>query len=379
MKATKLVRFLVLSIVLSWFSSRAQATLTDGLIAYWSFDNCDATDDSGYGRHGTIMGTPECVDGARGKALSFQGEGFISDAGDHVLIPMIDFNSMQELSICLWAREDGMTNASGEAYIRFGIDPFYDDNSSLGISHINTPGHVRFHVSFPELMVPFNESDLHRFTFYCLVYENSSVSGYRNAGFLGSMQQSIRVTGSTAAIARHWWGDGRYTSTRYIGAIDEVRIYNRALSEEELQELFVQGLEEPKCNGNEVTIWGTDSHDILRGTNGPDVIHGLRGHDVIWGDGGDDIICGGRGNDTIGGGPGDDVLRGGKGNDNLLGDDGNDDLYGGHGHDVLAGQDGDDVLVGSSGNDTLQGGGGFDECYDRVDTYNVKCEVFEAE
>lgn len=47
--------------------------ITDGLIAYYSFDNCDATDDTGGGSDGVIVGSPGCVCGVSGNALEFDG------------------------------------------------------------------------------------------------------------------------------------------------------------------------------------------------------------------------------------------------------------------------------------------------------------------
>ena len=51
----------------------AHADLKDGLVAHWSFDDCRATDNSGNGHNGTLNGNPQCVDGVKGKAFSFDG------------------------------------------------------------------------------------------------------------------------------------------------------------------------------------------------------------------------------------------------------------------------------------------------------------------
>jgi len=45
----------------------------DGLFAYYSFDNCDATDDTGGGSDGILMGSPNCVCGVSGNALELDG------------------------------------------------------------------------------------------------------------------------------------------------------------------------------------------------------------------------------------------------------------------------------------------------------------------
>jgi len=57
------------------------------LLAYWSFDNCTATDDSGNGHNGTLNGNPTCVNGKIGKALKFDGN------DDDIEIPAINQNT----------------------------------------------------------------------------------------------------------------------------------------------------------------------------------------------------------------------------------------------------------------------------------------------
>jgi lysophospholipase L1-like esterase len=91
----------------------------------------------------------------------------------------------------------------------------------------------------------------------------------------------------------------------------------------------------PRCNGFEVTIFGTDGDDTIVGTEGPDVIHGLKGNDAIGGAGGDDVICGGSGDDFLDGGDGNDLLRGKKGNDTLAGGNGTDECRGDKGVDAF--------------------------------------------
>ena len=151
--------------------------------------------------------------------------------------------------------------------------------------------------------------------------------------------------------------------------------------------------EAPICNDQQVTIVGTEGHDVINGTAGPDVIHGLGGNDVILGLGGDDFICGGDGSDVIGAGSGNDIVLGehghdaiwgGPGNDTLRGGDGNDSIYGGPGNDNLHGNHGNDSLYGKSGDDMLYGGWGpnngtldnNDTCYDERWSFNWGCEVF---
>ena len=53
--------------------SQVVGQTTDGLVAYNSFDNCDATDDIGLAPDGQLNGGVECGCGAVGNALIFDG------------------------------------------------------------------------------------------------------------------------------------------------------------------------------------------------------------------------------------------------------------------------------------------------------------------
>ena len=63
-------------------------------------------------------------------------------------------------------------------------------------------------------------------------YVNGSKVGEKNVSYQGVVNPSL------AALGRHWWNSGRWSSTRFVGSIDEVRLYNRALSEQEINDLY---------------------------------------------------------------------------------------------------------------------------------------------
>jgi uncharacterized repeat protein (TIGR01451 family) len=115
-----------------------------------------------------------------------------------------------------------------------------------------------------------------------------------------------------------------------------------------------------KCDGEAVTILGTDGPDTLVGTFANDVIRADDGDDVIYGFGGGDIICGGTGTDQIRAGRGNDVVEGGRGSDFIRGKRGDDSLHGDEGRDRIRGGRGDDLVSGGSGFDRCHGGPGLD-------------------
>jgi len=93
------------------------------LIGWWKFDG-NATDSSGYQNHGSEIGNPTYVDGIRGQALALSGN------GDHVLVADIGahLNGLDALTICLWVKCNA--TAIDKGFIIFE-DPQDNDNRSM--------------------------------------------------------------------------------------------------------------------------------------------------------------------------------------------------------------------------------------------------------
>ena len=148
----------------------------------------------------------------------------------------------------------------------------------------------------------------------------------------------------------------------FDGTIDEFAVYDQALSEAQVQQLFQAGEQAPELVGTaeDDTLLGGLDPEILRGGAGDDTLRGAGGNDVLSGDAGADLIAGGAGNDQLFGRLGADTMFGGPGNDRLQGNGGADELTGGPGNDQLAGNLGPDILRGGPGSDRLDGGFGTD-------------------
>ncbi|HIC99846.1 MAG TPA: hypothetical protein EYP05_00695 [Piscirickettsiaceae bacterium] len=54
-------------------STKTYKSIPKGLVAHYSFDHCDANDNSGNGYDGKIHGSPKCVKGIDGWAFEFDG------------------------------------------------------------------------------------------------------------------------------------------------------------------------------------------------------------------------------------------------------------------------------------------------------------------
>jgi hypothetical protein len=221
---------------------------TQGLIAYWSFDDGTATDNSGNGNNATLMNNPTVIKGVVGNALRFNGYEGNGSSGSHVILPYINFNNMNEFTISLWGRYEGTLSSDGEYFIFFGDDMA----SSLGIGNFRAYGGSGIRTAYQvgcvwdtynepiPLTVPFQQSDINQWRFYCLVYRNGTMTAYLNGNVIGTKGQNVNVSDTKGGIGRHWWFEGSETATRLNGSVDEVRIYNRALEDAEVQTLSRQ-------------------------------------------------------------------------------------------------------------------------------------------
>jgi lysophospholipase L1-like esterase len=184
----------------------------------------------------------------------------------------------------------------------------------------------------------------------------------------GALEASNPFTGGlTGNLEELGIGARADGSEAFDGVIDEVAVYDRALTVGEIQQLFVGGElgTSVLATANADTILGGSDDEVLRGAGGADAILARGGDDALrGGDGGDDLrggsgddrLFGGGGADDLSGAGGDDRLLGHGRKDNLAGGADADRLFGGRAIDHLSGGAGDDLLNGGRGRDSLIGG-----------------------
>lgn len=209
-------------------------TISSGLIAYYPF-NENANDESGNNQNGTVMNTPSFTSGVSGKGVNLTGrctsghcEG---EAGDHILIPVLNFDAMASFSINIWVKEDKLEWPDGEAYISYGSD----QANIIQIGHYGNQ--ILFSSSQGSIVsTAFLASNLNSFQMYTMVFDNGTLYAYQNGVLVGTKSNAIKaVGGNYGAIARHW---GVSTYTRFTGVIDQVRIYNKKISQTEISNLY---------------------------------------------------------------------------------------------------------------------------------------------
>jgi hypothetical protein len=221
-----------------------RSPLADGLAAYYPF-NGDANDESGSGNHGTVYGATLTGDrfGTPNSAYSFDGvDDYImvrdSDIGDS-----LDFPGDQ-ISLAAWVKFNsssfsgsnqailGKNNNKGTGYY-LTYDIVTEDCEGKGGALQHTLGSsVNFEWCESENLLQPN-----RWYHIVLTYDGTVVQGHIN----GVVIHTSHKTGNIGENDLDFY-IGRYTAGDFLnGTIDDVRIYDRALNEAEVQALYREG------------------------------------------------------------------------------------------------------------------------------------------
>jgi hypothetical protein len=196
---------------------------TDGLVAYYALDN-DANDASGNGLDGALMGDPNFVEGIAGMAMDLDGVDDYIDCGND---PVID--AISEISVSAWLNIRSI-NTAWQAAVAKG-------ENAWRLSNVNMDPRFHFGVTWwnqPEVYsvdgvteVGFDE--WHHVTG---TYDGADVKIYLDGALDASAPTTVPIGISTTNlfIGLNPESDGTF----WDGLIDEVMIYQRALSEEEV-------------------------------------------------------------------------------------------------------------------------------------------------
>ena len=198
-----------------------------GLVGYWSFDDgagTSATDFSGKNNAGVFPGgtaNPTWVDGKRGKALSFDGGDYISFSN-----PINQANLSQEWTVAAWAK---LSTGSGSSY-QFLISGL---NAGVKLMHGVKP--LLYLNCCTDDYYMYGTTDLrdNKWHYVAFVFRNSD--GLRKIYVDGRDDSS---SGPNNTSTPEGMNATFNLGSQVIGSIDDVRVYNRALSAAEVQTLY---------------------------------------------------------------------------------------------------------------------------------------------
>ena len=252
--------FMILTLIAMLFciAPHSEANPTDGLVLHLSFDNNTiqgdtVQDQSEEGNDGTIHGNAETAEGKFGDALEFDG------TDDFVEVPLaasITFSTGDSLTVQVWvktddqpAQNDGIVGNYRPATDAVWILSVSGDNAAargkMGFS-LRDKGRASAGITSPDflnddkwhVLAGVRDQDAKKIRFYVdgvLIEEKDDKTLDINSG------QSIWI--------------GEHLNRFYKGLIDEVKIWNRPLTEKELA-ISQQQPSSVDAIGKLTTTWG---------------------------------------------------------------------------------------------------------------------------
>ena len=191
---------------------------TDGLVAFYALDG-DANDSSGNELHGTIVGDPNFVEGQVGMALELDGIDDYVDSGNPPELVITE-----AISIACWVNPAQLGGEQGFA----GLDAGYSFKAHGEGVRFTTPG-ILDHSSanltlevgvWQHVAAVFQPGQSEGLVFYYNGVETERMTS-----------SAINVGTGPFRIGNNQW------SELFTGLLDEVRVYDRALSADEVSEL----------------------------------------------------------------------------------------------------------------------------------------------
>jgi hypothetical protein len=255
--------------------------LEPGMVSWWEFDDGSGAiaHDSAGTNHGTVYGASWTNDGKIGRALDFDGSGDYVDCGTNRSL-----GGMSALTIAGWFKPDftisGGSNPDEINILeRFEVYRMYFSQASsrLYIFVWNNVGASAYVGSDSDTFVA------GVWYHFAAVYDGANLKLYMDA----VEQLDVSSLSGNVASSTNFLGIGGPIDGHYFdGIIDEVRIYNRALSDEEIQALYHSAISgkayspnpangstgvNPDTQLSWTSGWWADTHNVYFGTNYNDV------------------------------------------------------------------------------------------------------------
>ena len=211
----------------------------EGLVAYYSFNQCDARDDSGNGSDGKLYGGVGCWCG-------IEEDGLLFDGGDDYVVfegPVNRYFNTGDFTISLFFRPTGQATIYKQSLL--SKREVCDEYNMLDIllakpdRKVETEVHETPRKDYPEISPEYMEKGWKHFALvrrgvraFTFINGHLQKSGTRCSGVDITNDSQLSLSNSICI------GEGGVK--RFKGVIDELRIYDKALTEEEVMLLYMQ-------------------------------------------------------------------------------------------------------------------------------------------
>jgi hypothetical protein len=202
-----------------------------GLVGYWSFEDgqgSTVTDFSGSGNDGTLQNmdpASDWVSGKRGTALDFDGSDDYADVGK------VGLSGGSTRTISGWVKS---SDESQQFWVGlFGFNDGGQSDNSFDVEISGNSGKYVAHVFGNQWDIAPQSASWHHIA---MTYDGSQLKAW----FDGTLKVDVSY-GALSAKDSFGFAHRNDNNNRWAGKIDEVRVYNRALSASEVRDLYRSG------------------------------------------------------------------------------------------------------------------------------------------
>jgi hypothetical protein len=241
-KSTCSVWLLVVGMALS-INAYSQSFTTNGLVAYYPF-NANANDASGNGNNGTLIGTQLAADrfGEPNSAYQFNG------TNAYIEVPSSSSLAFgNQITACAWVRPDHLNPPEGTA----GFQEMtiackgFDVEGPLDWAFVINTNFMRHHLMLANWTYLDSAAGVQSnlWQYVSFTYDGTNMLIYLNGIPIGQRPAAgaFRITTGSMRIGAYAPINGLPISGSrhfFSGCLDDVRIYNRALSTSEVKQLY---------------------------------------------------------------------------------------------------------------------------------------------
>ncbi len=223
----------VLVFLNAYGAGTAGNSLTDGLVAYYPF-NGNANDESGNGNHGTIYGAT-----LTRNRFGESNSAYLFASGQYIEVPNSSslMSPTNAITLSVWARMDAWYDGVIDIILCKRTDTFQGRQYCLYYAN-GGPGLMTVVVGQGESYIPsLPAPTLGQWHHITATHNSGQLVIYLNGRQIGSKSTSINLPINTQnlLIGKDPPGADEY----FIGALEEIRIYNRALSSNEVWRLYL--------------------------------------------------------------------------------------------------------------------------------------------
>ncbi len=231
----------------------------ESLLGWWTMDQIDApvvVDTSGHGLHGAIQGQLQWVEGVAGTAIELTADDLVTVPAPNVTTDAITMTG--------WIKPARVHGRTGLIFMRAGAQTCGIDlmpSNQLGYHWLDEQLTWDYASG---LVVPAGE-----WSFVAMVVEPAQATFYLDGTDITRTQ--IHTHGPASFSSSFTLGsDTLAADRRFVGAMDDLRFYNRALSADEIADLAGLGVR-PERPADPATIEDFDSYNAYAGQGGEDV------------------------------------------------------------------------------------------------------------